>query len=305
VLGRLGGVLVSVVFLPRRLGGSVALRRVAPSIRPADRCLISIELWQTAVAHRERSTLVAGRCSTRPEGPGRTHAYVERLNTYVALMVGTKKPQKKAVMSVNNEKAPVPVLRAPRTSIGLLLFGRRVHSSMLNNPSFPSPNPPLAVFAGHLDELEDAETKAATRAKGAGAFRDVKAKRVNDDLFHLRAYVQSIVEAAMTPVEATAVIESASMSVRKVNTPSLPEVQAKNAEVSGKVKLVAKAVAPAAVYSWEYTLDPSKWSSVPDTMKSRTELSGLTPGSMYYFRFRTFTRTGRQDYSQVVSLLVH
>ena len=94
-------------------------------------------------------------------------------------------------------------------------------------------------------------------------------------------------------------------SVRKVNTPSLPEVQAKNAEVSGKVKLAAKAVAPAAVYSWEYSLDQSQWSSVPDTMKSRTELSGLTQGSVYYFRFRTFTRAGRQDYSQVVRLLVH
>ena len=40
-------------------------------------------------------------------------------------------------------------------------------------------------------------------------------------------------------------------------------------------------------------------------MKSRTELSGLTPGSVYSFRFRAFTRAGQQDYSQVVSLLVH
>ena len=209
-------------------------------------------------------------------------------------------------MSINNEsKTPVPVLKAPRTSIGLIQFARRVYSSMLNNPNFPSPNPPLAVFKGYLDELEDAETKAATRAKGAVAFRAVKMKRVNGGLSQLQAYVHSIVEAATTSTEATAVIESASMSVRKVNTPSLPEVQAKNAGVSGKVKLAAKAVAPAAVYSWEYSLDQSQWSSLPDTMKSRTELSGLTQGSVYYFRFRTFTRAGRQDYSQVVSLLVH
>ena len=128
-------------------------------------------------------------------------------------------------MSINNEpKAPVPVLKRPRTSIALILFGRRVHSSMLNNPRFPSPNPPLAVFAAHLDELEDAETKATTKAKGAAAFRDAKMKRVTDDLFHLHAYVRSIVEVDMTPEDAIAAIESASMSVKKVTTPSVPEV---------------------------------------------------------------------------------
>jgi hypothetical protein len=40
-------------------------------------------------------------------------------------------------------------------------------------------------------------------------------------------------------------------------------------------------------------------------MKARTEVSGLTSASTYYFRFRAFTRAGRQDYSQVVSLRVH
>lgn len=209
-------------------------------------------------------------------------------------------------MSINTEpKAPVPVLKAPTTSIGLILFARRVHSAMLNNTRLPSPNPPLAVFATHIDELEEAETKAATRAKGAASFRDAKMKRVNDDLFHLRAYVQSVVEADMTPAEATSVIESAAMTVRKVTTRSVPDVKAQNAEVSGKVTLAAKAVAPAAVYSWEYSLDQSNWSPIPDTMKSRTAVAGLTPGSVYYFRFRALTRAGQRDYSQVVSLLVN
>ena len=158
--------------------------------------------------------------------------------------------------------------------------------------------------AARIDEFEDAETNAANRTKGATALRDDKKKRVKDDLFQLHAYVHSVVDTGMTPTAAATVIESASMSVRKVKTPSIPEVQAKNAEVSGKVKLAAKSVAPAAVYSWEYSLDQSKWSAGPETMQARSEISGLTPGSIYYFRFRALTRTGRQDYSQVVSLLV-
>ena len=69
--------------------------------------------------------------------------------------------------------------------------------------------------------------------------------------------------------------------------------------------LAAKSLGPSVVYSWEYSLDQAKWEPIPDTMKARTEVSGLTSHSMYYFRFSTFTRAGQQGYSQVVSLFVH
>jgi hypothetical protein len=36
-----------------------------------------------------------------------------------------------------------------------------------------------------------------------------------------------------------------------------------------------------------------------------TEVAGLTSAEIYYFRFRTYTRAGWQDYSPVISLLVH
>jgi hypothetical protein len=85
---------------------------------------------------------------------------------------------------------------------------------------------------------------------------------------------------------------------------SNPAVSAKNGDVSGRVMLAAKAVAHSAVYLWEYSVDQSKWTSLPETMKSRTEVSGLTPACVYYFRFYAITRAGRQDYSHVVSLIV-
>ena len=94
------------------------------------------------------------------------------------------------------------------------------------------------------------------------------------------------------------------MSVKKTATRSIPEVSVKSADVSGKVRLAAKAVAPGAVYVWEYSVDQSKWTALPEMMKSRTELSGLTPACLYYFRFRALTRAGWQDYSQVVRFIV-
>ena len=40
-------------------------------------------------------------------------------------------------------------------------------------------------------------------------------------------------------------------------------------------------------------------------MKASTGIAGLTSVQTYYFRFRALTRTGPQDYSQVVSLVVY
>jgi hypothetical protein len=210
-----------------------------------------------------------------------------------------------ALMSKNNEPTPpVPALKTPKTSLGLILFARNLHKAFVNNPTFPNPTPALSVVETHIDELEDAELKAASRTKGAVALRDAKKRRVQEDLSLLRAYVQSVVSEGMTPAEAVAAIESAYMSVRKPYTRSLSEVSVKSADVSGKVRLAAKAVSPKAVYVWEYSVDQSNWTPLPETMKSRTELSGLTPACTYYFRFRALTPAGWQDYSQVVSLLV-
>jgi hypothetical protein len=208
-------------------------------------------------------------------------------------------------MSTNNEStSPVAALMLPVLNKPLLTFSRAVYDALLNNPAFPSPNPSLQVFAADIAAFEDAETKAASRAKGSASFRDAKKKRVKEGLFHLCDYVQSIVETS-NPADATALIESAFMSVRKAPKRTYPEISAKYGDVSGKVILAAKSAAPKAVYRWEHSMDQETWTPLPETMLTRTEVSGLTPGQTYYFRFRAFTRAGWQDYSQVVSLLVH
>jgi hypothetical protein len=208
-------------------------------------------------------------------------------------------------MSPNNESMPpVAVLKAPKTSLGLILFAREVHKAFVNNPTFPNPVPTLSVLETHIDELEDAEAKAASRSPGAVELRDAKKRRLQEDLVLLRAYVQSVVSDGMTPAEAVAAIESAHMSVKKAYTRSIPEVSVKSADISGEVRLAAKAVAPGAMYVWEYSVDQSNWTALPEMMRSRTELSGLTPECVYYFRFRALTRAGWRGYSQVVSFIV-
>jgi hypothetical protein len=211
-----------------------------------------------------------------------------------------------ALMSASNEgSVPVVVLKAPKRNKEFITYARAIYGSLLDNPNFPSPNPPLSTVAVNIAAFEDAETKAATRAKGAASLRDAKKKRVKDDLFQLRAYVQGVVNTSPTPADAIALIESAFMSVKKVTKRPLPELSVKNTDVSGKVKIAAKAVGRPALYTFEYSTDQSNWIALPNVMKSRTEASGLTSACVHYFRFRTFTRDGQQDYSQVVSLVVH
>ena len=53
------------------------------------------------------------------------------------------------------------------------------------------------------------------------------------------------------------------MSIRKPTTRNVPEVSAKNADVSGKVILAAKSLGPSVLYSWEYSLDQASWTPFP------------------------------------------
>ena len=200
---------------------------------------------------------------------------------------------------------PVVVLNCPRTAKELITYVRGVLAALQGNASFSSPPLSLTVFAADIAALEEAETKAATRVKGAAALRDARLAKVKDDLAQYRVYVQSVVLASASSIDAAALVESANMSLRRPTIRNTPEISAKNADVSGKVVLAAKSLGPFVVYSWEYSLDQANWTPMPTTRKARTELTGLTMATMYYFRFRADTRAGLQDYSQVVSLLVH
>src|SRR5271170_7052830 len=44
--------------------------------------------------------------------------------------------------------------------------------------------------------------------------------------------------------------------------------------------------------------------SAETTVKAHQDLTGLVPGSVYFFRYRSATKAGVGDWSQVVSLLV-
>jgi hypothetical protein len=171
-----------------------------------------------------------------------------------------------------------------------------------NNPSFPSPTVPLATASAHIADLETAETKAKSKGKGAVQDRDVKLKIVESDLHALKAYVQLVADSNVD--NAASIIQSASLSTRKTAVRTKSDLSAVSGPVSGEVHLAAKAGPGRTSYDWQVSTDQKTWTSLPSTLRARTQIHALTPATTYYFRHRKLTKNGQEDWGQIVSLLV-
>jgi hypothetical protein len=194
------------------------------------------------------------------------------------------------------------VLGLPKRNGELLAFAKAVQTALTGNPHFPNPTPTLAVLAADIAAFDLAETAAASKTKGAATNRNGKKAKVVQDLRHLRDYVQGVAENVTT--DPLTVVESAGLKVKKARTQHKQALVVKDTTTSGTVSLVAKAVALVATYYWQYSLDGKTWTSCPDTMKASIIVAGLTAGQTYSFRFRTLTRAGASDFTQVVTHLV-
>jgi hypothetical protein len=195
-----------------------------------------------------------------------------------------------------------PVVVLNYSALNLPVVAQKVHDSMLNNALFTNPSIPMATFAADI-----AAYQASLSGTGKLATSTKKAlkRKLATDLKHLRDDVQGVVEQQTSLADAQKVVDSAGMSLKKPSKRHKPDLAAKYTGVSGDVKLDAKAVAPSASYYFQFSLDNKSWTSVPETMKHVTIITGLTPGQTYYFRFRALTRKGMRDWSQIVSLIAH
>ena len=197
----------------------------------------------------------------------------------------------------------IVVLKLSNKKKSVIAYAQNVAAAMTNNAHFPSPTPSLATFQTDIAALSAAEAAVLSRTKGAVEARNAKLLVVVGDLVNLKNYVQTTVATA-TAADAESTIQSAGMSVRKTTPHDKPALEAKQGSVTGTVNLIAKAAGKSAAYSWQYSTDQKTWTSVPQTLRSKAGVSGLTAGTAYYFRVQPLTRTGTEDWSQMVALLV-
>jgi hypothetical protein len=183
-----------------------------------------------------------------------------------------------------------------------LVFAQSVANALTDNPWFPSTTPTLSVFASDIAELAAAQATALTRAIGTRAARDEKLRIVLSDLNHLKACVQLVADE--NPEVAATIIESAGMSVKRVGHCTRGEIEARQGNVSGSARVIAKRAGDRAGYEFQYSTDAKTWIDAPTTLRSKITLLGLTRGLVYSFRVRVVSKDGPGSYSQVVSLLV-
>ena len=191
------------------------------------------------------------------------------------------------------------------TVVGLLIgFARAIIQALTGNPAFQHPAPTLVALSAATNDLETAQSAAHSRVKGAVEIRNEKRAALLTLLSELKAYVQTVANAGPTEHSA-AIIQSAGMSVKKTAVRKPRVFAAIQGSVSGSVKLVAPAAGPRAAYDWEWSTDGGKtWQLAPSTVRARTGMIGLTPGSTVLFRYRAVTKTGETDWSEPTSFIV-
>jgi len=207
-------------------------------------------------------------------------------------MSATPLPSRRSIVALKN----------PRRVPDLIVYAKKVVTAMTGNPSFPTPNPPLATVESDISELDVAEAAVLTRTKGASANRNVKLAIVRSDMEKLKAYVQETADT--NPGTAESVIQSAGMSVKKITLHDKAELSVLPGVLPGSVHLVAKAAAHRAAYEWQYSLDGKTWTSLPATLQAKTVAEGLTSATNYSFRVRPVTKGGEGAWSQIISALV-
>jgi hypothetical protein len=203
-----------------------------------------------------------------------------------------------------NKKGPTGVLKVPKQKKALSPYGRHVVTCMTGSAKVPNPNPPLSAITAACTAL-DVSQAAMPGNKAATTQRDADYLALLLLLHHELDYVNSVAEQQKSPADAEVVITGSGFSLRQEFKRNKEALAATYGLASGAVELDARAVAPGASYYWQWSTDMKTWVSLPETKQASTTITGLTPATTYYFRFRALTRKGMTDWSQDVSLLVH
>ena len=189
-------------------------------------------------------------------------------------------------------------LNVPRRIPEFLAYAHSVAAAMSKNPVFQPLIPTLATFEADIAALEAAHIRTYTRASGLAKERDAKLATVALDLASLAMYVQAVADAS--PGEAEALIASAGLHVKGSSGHPKPNFVAKQGRTSSTARLLVKAPRVRTSYDWQQSSDGESWIDLPRTMRADADVSELVAGSRYFFRYRTLTKEGVSDWSQVV-----
>jgi hypothetical protein len=193
-------------------------------------------------------------------------------------------------------------LNLPRRKADVGTRARFIASRLDGNAYFPALPVPIATLVGHIDDLEAAEAAVRSGAHGTGTARDAKLKIVVGDLEQEKAYVETVANARSE--DARAVAASSGFAIKESRGPRKWAFGAEQGDLSGEVKLRAPRTNRAAAYAWQQSTDGTHWIDLLDTNDASTTVSGLSPGTLYFFRYRALVRNVASDWSDPITFRV-
>ncbi|MBK8226749.1 MAG: fibronectin type III domain-containing protein [Flavobacteriales bacterium] len=186
----------------------------------------------------------------------------------------------------------------------LIAKSEYVEGQMTGNAFFATPNPPIAEVTAAREALVTAVANAESRAKAAIALRNERAATLRSLLGNLAIYVNNVtngnVEKAL----------SSGFELIKQPEPSThldppADLDVRVSDFEGCVELKWKLVDDARMYQVYINDtdpgDPTKWTMVAVSSKTRTRITDLVPGKFYSFRVTALGRIGEGPASDVVS----
>jgi hypothetical protein len=194
----------------------------------------------------------------------------------------------------------IVALRLSNVVAVLIKQCQAILSNMANNSKWQGAQL-LVQAAPHLAALATAEQATHKGSPADTAARDDALKLVRSDMRQLKALVQAAADA--DPANAKSIIEGAGMNVVKRVRQSKPPLAVKFAMIPGAASLSAKRVKGALIYQWQMSTDQKSWSDLPWSKQASTEVTGLTPATIYYFRVRVLSGAGTSDWSAAISYI--
>ena len=147
----------------------------------------------------------------------------------------------------------------------------------------------MAAFLALIQAFDTAQGTMNGKPRGLASARNVKRDDVWTAMQTLRVYVQSLADGLSAPA-AIALIESAGLLVAGVPIHIKAFLEAKPTSLAGVVHIVANAglllgsSSRKATFNWQWSTDGKVWNTLPSTPLCDTEMTGLTPLTIYYFR---------------------
>lgn len=179
-----------------------------------------------------------------------------------------------------------------------------VEGMMTGNAHFATPNPAIADVTAARVALETAAANAKSRAMADIALRNAKAAVLRELLVNLARYVNNVCQGDVEKA-LTSGFELSKRPEPSTHLSAPADLDVRVSDFEGSVDLKWKLVEDARMYQVYINegdpADPTKWTMVAVSSKTRARITDLVPGKFYSFRVTALGRIGEGPASDVVS----